>query len=51
VAVELLDRSLAARGELHQPLKVAAVALQCVIREASFDAQMRQITVDEIVGG
>ena len=37
--------------EFSKPLEIAAVAFERVIGEAPLDAQVRQICVDEIVGG
>ena len=39
------------RGEFSKPLEIAAVAFEGVIGEAPLDAQVRQIRVDEIMGG
>ena len=51
-AVELLWSGFSsAGGEFSKPLEIAAVAFERVIGEAPFDAQVRQIRVDEIVGG
>ena len=50
-AVEALNGLFDARGEFSKPLEIAAVAFKGVIGEAAFDPQVRQIRVDEIVGG
>ena len=51
VAVEVMQGLRHGCGELSKPLEIAAVAFQCVIGEPPFDAQVRQIGVDQIVGG
>ena len=51
VAVHALKRFFESRGEFSKPLEIAAVALERVIGEAPFDAQVREIRIDEIVGG
>ena len=38
-------------GELREALEVPAVAFQRVIGETALDPEVRQIGVDEIVGG
>jgi hypothetical protein len=51
VAVEALDGLLETGGEFSKALEIAAVTFESVIGEAPFDAQMRHIRVDEIMGG
>ena len=51
VAVQALKRLFERRGEFSKPLEIAAVAFESVIGEAPFDAQVREIRIDEIVGG
>ena len=51
VAIQALNRFFEGRGEFSKPLEIAAVALESVIGEAPFDAQVREIRIDEIVGG
>ena len=50
-AVQALNRFFEAGGEFSKPLEIAAVAFKSVIGQAPFDAQVRQIRIDEIVGG
>ena len=51
VAIQALNGFFEGRGEFSKPLEIAAVALESVIGEAPFDAQVREIRIDEIVGG
>ena len=50
-AIETVQALLETRGKFSKTLEIAAVALERVIREAAFNPKMRQIRVDEIVGG
>jgi hypothetical protein len=49
--IEAVKALLETRGKFSKTLEIAAVAFERVIREAAFDPKMRQIRVDEIVGG
>jgi hypothetical protein len=50
-AVQALNRNFDGCGEFSKPLEIATVALESVIGEAPFDAQVREIRIDEIMGG
>ena len=50
-AVQALNRLFDAGGEFSKPLEIAAVAFERVIGQPAFDAKVRQIGIDEIVGG
>ena len=50
-AVQALNRFVEAGGEFSKPLEIAAVALEGVIGETPLDAKVREIRIDEIVGG
>jgi hypothetical protein len=49
--VQALQRLFERGGEFSKPLEIASVAFECVIGEAPLDAQVREIRIDEIVGG
>ena len=51
VAVEPLNGLFDGGSECSEPLQIPAVTFQGVIGKASFDAQMREIRVYEIMGG
>jgi hypothetical protein len=51
VTVEALDGFFQAGGEFSKALEIATITFKSVIGEASFDAQVRHIRVDEIVSG
>ena len=51
VPVQALKRLLERGGEFSKPLEIASVAFEGVIGEAPLDAQVREIRIDEIVGG
>ena len=50
-SVQALDGFFESGGEFSKPLEIAAVAFKSVIGETPFDAQVREIRIDEIVGG
>jgi hypothetical protein len=50
-AVQALNRFFEAGGELSKPLEIAAVAFKSVVGQAAFYAKMREICIDEIMGG
>ena len=51
MTVEVWERFFEAGRKFSKPLEIAAVTFQRVIGEPPLHAQMRQIGVDEIVGG
>ncbi len=38
-------------GECAEPLQIAAVALERVMRQPALDSQVIEVRVDELVGG
>ena len=50
-AVHDLKRFLERRGKFSKALEIAAITLERMIGESSLDAQVREIRIDEIVGG
>jgi hypothetical protein len=51
VTIEAVNPRLKAGGEFSKTLEIAAVTFQGVIGETPFDAKVREIRIDEIVGG
>ena len=49
--VQALKRPLEGGGEFSKPLEIASVAFEGVVGKAPLDAQVREIRIDEIVGG
>ncbi len=51
VAVQVLNWFFETGREFSKPLEIAAVAFECVIGQSAFYAKVREIGIDEIMGG